>query len=86
MWRIARRILLFAGAVLIGVVGALGVYGVPAPPGFTVERMPRIPWVHVWRSTRVVRSFGALRTFAGWYGHERRMLVTLRVRPAHAAP
>jgi hypothetical protein len=67
---------LFAGAVLIGVVGALGVYGVPAPPGFTVEGMPRIPWVHVWRSTRVVRSFGALRTFAGWYGHERRMLVT----------
>jgi dipeptidyl aminopeptidase/acylaminoacyl peptidase len=75
MWRIARRILLFAGAVLIGVVGALGVYGVPAPPGFTVEGMPRIPWVHVWRSTRIVRSFGALRTFAGWYGHERRMLV-----------
>jgi hypothetical protein len=76
MWRIVKRAVLAAGVLLAAVLGALAVYGVPAPPGFTVEGMPRVPWAHVWRSTRIVSSFSAQRTFAGWYGHERRMLVT----------
>jgi hypothetical protein len=69
------RFLLGLGILLLIVVGGPAVWGVPAPPSYTVEGMPRIGWRHAWRSLEVVRGFSARRQFAGWYGHERRMFV-----------
>jgi dipeptidyl aminopeptidase/acylaminoacyl peptidase len=75
----ARR-LLGSSAVIVVVaiavaVGGLAAWGVPAPPSFTVEGMPRISWAHVWRSLDIVQRARAQRRFAGWVGHERRMFV-----------
>jgi hypothetical protein len=75
----ARRLVrhtAFAVVVVIGVaVGGRAAWGVPAPPWFTVEGMPRISWAYVWRSLDVVTHAKARRQFAGWVGHERRMFV-----------
>lgn len=69
------RVLLGLGILLLIAVGGLVAWGVPAPPSYTVEGMPRIGWRHAWRSLEIVRGFSARRQFAGWYGHDRRMFV-----------
>lgn len=70
-----RRALGVFGLVLILLAVGLAAWGVPAPPSYTVEDMPRIGWRHAWRSFGIVRAFAAERRFAGWYGHEARMFV-----------
>jgi dipeptidyl aminopeptidase/acylaminoacyl peptidase len=69
------RYLRASGLVLLIGIGGLAAWGVPAPPSYTVEGMPRIGWRHAWRSLGVVRGFAARRQFAGWYRHERRIFV-----------
>jgi hypothetical protein len=75
----ARRLLRSSAiVVLVAIavaVGGLAAWGVPAPPSFTVDGMPRIGWAHVWRSLDIVRRARAQRRFASWVGHERRMFV-----------
>ena len=74
---IVKHAVLAAVALALVVLVGLAVWGVPAPPSFVIEGVPRIGWSHVWRARRVVDAFGARVQFAGWYGHERRMLVAV---------
>jgi dipeptidyl aminopeptidase/acylaminoacyl peptidase len=72
--RIAFRVLLIA--VLVGVL-TLAITGIPAPPSFVTQDVSRVSWRWAWRSVAMVRRFQQQRTFAAWYGGDRRMLVTL---------
>ena len=72
--RIVFRALLIA--VLVGVL-TLAVTGIPAPPSFVAQDVPRVSWRWAWRSVALVRRLQRQRTFAAWYGADRRMLVTL---------
>ena len=75
--RVVTRLALAGAALALVVLAGLAVWGVPAPPGFVVEGLPRIGWSHVWRARRIVDAFGARVQFAGWHGHERRMFVAV---------
>jgi len=75
--RILKYVVLAGVTLAVVVATGLAAWGVPAPPGFVVEGMPRIGWSHVWRSRRIVDAFRARVQFAGWYGHERRMFVAI---------
>ena len=75
-------------AVLVGVL-TLAVTGIPAPPSFVAQDVPHVSWRWAWRSVALVRRLQRQRTFAAWYGADRRMLVTLgtsRVLYAVSAP
>jgi dipeptidyl aminopeptidase/acylaminoacyl peptidase len=75
--RIAFRVLVVA--LLLG--GAiLAITGIPAPPAFVTQDVPRVSWRWAWRSIALVRELQRQRAFAAWYGADRRMLVTVGTR------
>jgi dipeptidyl aminopeptidase/acylaminoacyl peptidase len=88
MRRVSRIVLRVLFVVALLAVATLTITGVPAPPSFVTQDVPRVSWGWAWKSIALVRRLQQQRTFAAWYGGERRMLVTLGTRRLYsvAAP